>query len=695
MSEQSNDNIENIGIRFQLARERISSLKENTEASGYRDYILTQAEFIVNALSVYDELKDGVYGTLSLEELKNRNKMLYRDLADGNYSRSYCDPDVACAQFGTETGRILSALSVEIRNLCGHIFENRLWDITVTMELFLEFVYAFESLEKTEDKYLLKILYSHFYDYCPEITKRRISDIVTPCSGRVYDTVMNADLCDLRYLYMYGEYISDEQIRTAEFINSLSEDDVKSIASVYTEGYRQGFIAARKDISRKKTVNIRFQGGFERIVREAAAMFRQMGLYPVIYRSPGGLMHRRGIRIGFFGGIASRQCDYDHRYDEMLILDEKYVSRRLSCMREAFEEQKEAANVHGGPAVIETFGEKEFVPVPKKTAVSPSDELMALKLRFDSEAAMITNRYIISSERSFTIIAFPVPGIGKDFEAVFRDTMKINMLDSEKYRRIQQNIIDVLDKASEVRIKGAAGNATDLTIKLHELTDPSAQTNFENCTADVNIPVGEVFTSPLLKGTSGILHVSKVYLNGLLFRDLKLEIKDGMIAGYSCKGQKGDEDGKKYIEDNILFGHKSLPMGEFAIGTNTEAFVFGAKYAIEDRLPILIAEKTGPHFAFGDTCYSFEEEVRVYNPDGKEIIAKDNECSIKRKEDPASAYFNCHTDITIPYNEIEYIRAADSEGREYGIIEKGRYAVEGTGELNAPLDIFFESFVKK
>ena len=66
------------------------------------------------------------------------------------------------------------------------------------------------------------------------------------------------------------------------------------------------------------------------------------------------------------------------------------------------------------------------------------------------------------------------------------------------------------------------------------------------------------------------------------------------------------------------------------------------------KLPILIAEKTGPHFALGDTCYKMSEDNRVYNPDGKEIIAKDNEVSILRKSEPDKAYFNCHTDITYP-----------------------------------------------
>ena len=62
-------------------------------------------------------------------------------------------------------------------------------------------------------------------------------------------------------------------------------------------------------------------------------------------------------------------------------------------------------------------------------------------------------------------------------------------------------------------------------------------------------------------------------------------------------------------------------------------------YQIEDRLPILIAEKTGPHFAVGDTCYSHAEDVAVYNPDGKEIVARDNEISVLQKRRSGQGIF--------------------------------------------------------
>ena len=112
----------------------------------------------------------------------------------------------------------------------------------------------------------------------------------------------------------------------------------------------------------------------------------------------------------------------------------------------------------------------------------------------------------------------------------------------------------------------------------------------------------------------------------------------------------------------------------------------GNKYNINDKLDILIAEKTGPHFAFGDTCFSLEEDNETFNPDGKKIIAKDNEVSIKRLSDNADeqneAYFGCHTDVTIPYAELGDIVAIRNDGTEIAIIQNGKFVLRGTEELN-------------
>jgi leucyl aminopeptidase (aminopeptidase T) len=364
--------------------------------------------------------------------------------------------------------------------------------------------------------------------------------------------------------------------------------------------------------------------------------------------------------------------------------DKQLLQRMTDVTKNAYEELKEAAAAYAGPAVVEVFGETPFAPISKPECISMGEEAQKIFVEYRRQAGEITNQYIKGEERSFTIIAFPLPEIGEPFEEIFDEIIRINTLDYELYKGIQQHIIDALDEADYVEIKGMGVNETDLRIKLHTLQDKSKETNFENCVADVNIPVGEVFTSPLLEGTNGVLHVSRVFLNELEYQNLRLEFTNGMITDYNCTNFENPEDNKKYMKDNVLYRHNALPMGEFAIGTNTTAYVTAAKYGIGHKLPILIAEKMGPHFAVGDTCYSHQEDVKMFNPDGKEVIARDNEVSLNRLTDRSKAYYNCHTDITIPYDELGSIVAVCADGRRISIIEQGRFVLAGCEKLNEP-----------
>ena len=159
--------------------------------------------------------------------------------------------------------------------------------------------------------------------------------------------------------------------------------------------------------------------------------------------------------------------------------------------------------------------------------------------------------------------------------------------------------------------------------------------------------------------------------------------RSGMTEQYSCNNYEDAKDSKQFIYDNLMRQHKTLPMGEFAIGTNTAAYSMGKRFQISEKLPILIAEKTGPHIAIGDTCFSMSEEIAVFNSDGKEVIARDNEISILRKQDVTKAYFSCHTDITIPYDELEFIKVITRAGQTIELIRDGRFVLESAMWLNS------------
>lgn len=175
--------------------------------------------------------------------------------------------------------------------------------------------------------------------------------------------VMDSDLTDLRYLYRYGEYVSENEIRMASFLNTLSEEDIAAMADTYTEGYRIGFEVSGKDISIKRSVNIRYCLGFERMIRKAIENFKEIGLDPVIYRAAVSTVNKhQHMRIGYTGAVPNKQFDYDHRADEAIYLDKKFIERKLGVMRTACETYRALGKVHGGPAVVEIFGEKPFVP---------------------------------------------------------------------------------------------------------------------------------------------------------------------------------------------------------------------------------------------------------------------------------------------------------------------------------------------
>lgn len=678
--------------RFLLAKDRIKEIKSETGLRPvFQEYFVKTAGFLELIMENYAFIMDGGLEKSPVEELKERNYRLYEDILPGNYGKSYGNPRVCGEIFGKEYGRLLCFLYAELRSLIPFIFERRLSDMVIRMELFLEIYGSFvceqeENGGLPEREALRDILYFYVSDYTREATEQKIRDMVVPESDFAL-RIIESDLTDYRYLYRFGEYVTDNEIKTWKHLNTLSEETLQKMADTYTEGYRIGFKVGNKDITRKKTVNIRYCLGFEPVIKKAVDNFMKMGLRPTIYRAAASILQGRGMsRVGYYGAAPNKQYDFDHKDDQALVFDRRLMQVHLEALKEGYEKYKKEAAVFGGPAVMEIFGEKPVNLEEKPEALHLSGEQQKLMVEYMSASGELVNQYIRGEERSFTIIAFPVPEIGEDFSAIFDETVKLNTLDYALYQRMQQVIIDTLDKGKYVIVKGMKGNRTNLKVMLHPLENPDKQTNFENCVADVNIPVGEVFTSPVLAGTEGILHVSRVYLRELEFKNLSLTFEDGMVTDYDCGNFEDREQNRKFVRDNVLFHHDSVPLGEFAIGTNTTAYVMAKKYGIEDKLPILIAEKTGPHFAVGDTCYSHAEDVVVCNPDGKEIIARDNECSLKRKNKDASAYFNCHTDITIPYDELGEVSVVTHDEEVIPVIVEGRFVLAGCEELNWPLE---------
>lgn len=658
-------NITDLNDRFAKVREEIAGIlnseKEDT-------FFAQAAKLVTLQFETYDKLTDGSFYELDAAAMKANNDKLYSWKLENSYEDSFVNPAKAAQVYG-DKGQIIALLADKLVFGNTHIFNNRKERFVIAIELFLEIYNLYK--EGADVEAWKKAVANNQTNSIDLIANEAIHRQYDPENHKVTEILAKVKPGDYRFLYLYGLPVSENEIKTASFIDSLPESDLVAMASTLTKGYRKGFEVMGVDFDKKKSVCIYYNLGFEKMVKTASEQFKEMGLASTYLAQ---------------SGAENKQSDFDHKQDMALYLDEAYVETYLQAFRKAYESIKDKVRSHGGPAAIEIFGERDFAPVRKKEAPAFDEQQRPLYASLINKSALLRTQFLPGEERSFAIIAYPVPEIGDKFEQIFADTVKVNTLPREKYQKIQQAIIDALDLGDHAVIKGMDGNKTELTVSFHELKDPAKETNFENCLDDVNIPLGEVFTSPVLKGTNGLLHVKEVFINGLKYTDLSFTVKDGMVTDYSCGNFENPADGKKLVDDEIMRNHETLAMGEFAIGTNTVAYVMGIKHDIQAKLPILIAEKTGPHFAFGDTCYSHSEDHAVFNPDGKEIIARDNEVSSLRKENPEKAYFGCHTDITVPYNELGEITVYGKNGYQKTIIKNGRFVLDGTQELNEALE---------
>lgn len=628
--------------------------------------------YVANYFTVLYEIAEKMLScnilSLSREEGIRLNETIYGPSYKENYKGSLLDPAYAAKAAGPVMGRILSCMLRFIFNDLDEVYQGCYEKIVYMSELLVKLEETLASGGSVED--------------CDQIYRNTMKDSIKifelnyfrKVSNLDYDfnrvICMESDLTDPAYIYRYGITIRENEELYARFIQKMSEEEVIQTAITIVEGMKRAFILKNTDIEHKKAIVVQYPVGFERVIKKVVSMFEEEGYLVVLYAST--LSSNKQYRFDFKNSAAS-------------YMDEDYVDRFAKEMKEVFEENKEMIGQKIANLAVESFGEAPFSPEIKSEALQYDETTTPLYMKKMQTAQMIYCEYMDMEHEAFTIIAYPSPEIGERFEEIYAETVKINNMDYQKYAQIQQQMIDVLDTVEYVHILGGNGNKTDLTIHTFgQLEQPKSQSKYCNCLADLNIPVGEVFTSPVLKGTNGKLHVSQVYLNGLNFLNLELDFVDGMVVNYTCTNFDSEEENKKYIENSIMNHHKSLPMGEFAIGTNTYAYRVGKLYDIQAILPILISEKTGPHFAIGDTCYSYQEDAVMKNADGKEVVEKANEFTACKDEE--KKYFQCHTDITIPYNELKLIAAVHEDGGETKIIENGRFVLPGTECLNDPLE---------
>ena len=351
--------------RYQLSMERIAAIQtENSVKEPFLEYFHQVAGFLLLIKELDEKKQSGELDQLSFAEYQIYNRKLYEDILPDQYVVSYANPAYAVQKLGKEYGQLLSFVYTELRALIADVYEGNEIEVISGCELFVELYNLFEA-EGTQEE-IFHAVYWFLSDYSDVIYAKRILSACDPSFDFAEKIVMERDLEDLRYLFAYGEYITDIEIKCADFCNRLPEETVETIAAVFVDGYRRGFENTKKDLSLKKIVQIRFPIGFERIIREAVQKFAALGLKPVFFRyALHSVEKRKNQRIGYTATPANRQYDYDHCQDEGLYFDKAFFERKKAVLAAVYYKNAEFFRQIAGPAVFETFGEEPFAPVCK------------------------------------------------------------------------------------------------------------------------------------------------------------------------------------------------------------------------------------------------------------------------------------------------------------------------------------------
>lgn len=476
---------------------------------------------------------------------------------------------------------------------------------------------------------------------------------------------------DLSWLEAYGMPVKEEERQLARFLYDYPADRRREIGEHIVEALLHGFISQSRDRRDRKLVRLNYCVGQEALAQAVLASLEERGLRAIVQRPQ---------CLTWSGTYAMT-----HGADRAACLSEEAFTALRAAYEEAFTAHAPALLDTCGMIGIGQFGEAAGVPKASGNTYVPDAGRRKRLMELENAKRELEAKYLAPSDLSFCKVAFPNLLVGENFPAVFDAFYRLNTMDSQRYELIQQTIIDALDPCEYVELTGAAGNRTNLVVRLAPLKNPERDTNFLNCGGDLNVPHGELFTTPRLQGTDGVLHVHEIYLKGVYFEDLMLTFKDGMIVEYGCGGCGSQEAGKAYVKEHLLQGRETLPMGEFAIGSNTLAYAIARDMDLVPRMPILLAEKMGPHIAVGDPCFARGEDAPVYNLyDHKEMTARENERTARRKEG-GEVYTNIHTDITLAFDELERLEGVRADGTRTLILEKGRFVLPGTEALNEPL----------
>jgi aminopeptidase len=125
------------------------------------------------------------------------------------------------------------------------------------------------------------------------------------------------------------------------------------------------------------------------------------------------------------------------------------------------------------------------------------------------------------------------------------------LLDYADLNERMKPLHELLATGRELHLKG---EGTDIRFSIEGQT-------WIPCAGDLNIPDGEIFSSPLLTSVNGVISYAPSVYEGKPFEFVKLTVKDGVVTDFDSSNNAG-------LEQILSTDEGARRFGEFSFGTN-------------------------------------------------------------------------------------------------------------------------------
>lgn len=174
--------------------------------------------------------------------------------------------------------------------------------------------------------------------------------------------------------------------------------------------------------------------------------------------------------------------------------------------------------------------------------------------------------------------------------------------DWEAQRKFQENLVEILNPANEVRI--VSGDTTDIEMNI-------SGNIAINDYGEHNMPGGEVFTAPVIDSVEGtVLFDKPLYIKGTgrKVKNIELEFESGEVVNYSV------DSNEETFEELLNTDSGARKLGELGIGMNRNIDTFTCNMPLDEKMGDTV------HLALGR---AYEDTVGEGNQRNQSVVHQD------------------------------------------------------------------------